>query len=1157
MEDFKNDKDVENKVENILENHRFSEFEQEILEDITLGNNNEDPYKSEFYTKRAKTKIIENRFLLSQDFINLPEVNNILTDIISGYLYNHLIPQVLEFKKDLNLTEDIFKSPKLKEYIFNITKNAIYRYEYSFALDLIKNFNTGYDILQSPTIREYFKKNILEAFVRNYHAKYFNQGLLGFIKEVFNWNEDVYINFFTEEIIPNLLPKDILNFSKVKERFGIPDEILQLPQVQKVVKGIIVLYPSFERMKKIKEEFELSEEVFQEIMDEVIMKKIIDRRLESDLITESDTYFLKSIQSSQIKEIAKKQIIKDISDGYIDSALRVKKVVKLPEEIFQSPEVQEAAKAIIMTWLLKFNFIGEIIKLKALLKLPEEMFQSPEVQEAAKKSVSSHVLNRLIDTVLEIKQCFKLSEEIFKEGIKDAIILILNSGQYDNLNKILKIKETLPISNEIFKLPEVVMAFKKCILNCFSTGNNILNMSEYIGKIFNASEDLFELFKFELFEFEEIFLKLISNIDLNFLSLIRNEFPKLFIKIIQSPKIQEMSRQVMLQELLSLDDINNAVKIKELFNLSVQDLQPLLSNGIKNKIEIIEEVIPGFEQKIFSSLEILASVLQFSFEDIQLLIKNPTLFISFEENPSMAIKLLIQYPKFSESPKENIDTILEIKRNITEYHPDIDSNSHEFRLLVQEQLKLYRRNMDILSQMKEGGVNIDQWLNYSEETLFELGGEEASYAELIKLPSERIQKIIQRYEEEVKAELSKYKKELLDKKISLIDISEIEQKIMQMDKLVQEAKSVGNEEKAKGIQRGIEGLKKQLENPKQIPAWLKIMSDVDTVSKLFSRAVEINTQIANFDIEIKSLTQNPSKESQKKMFDNKKKIKELSKEFISLLDTTSTRMDLLLVSIGNSLSQTLGEDISKKIISSLNIKLSEDQEHFNSDKGVLKDILKINDSDNDVRGTLLKIKVWDRNPDIDLYMGNYSDCCVRIDSEYHGSESPISDYITDLGMQIVSVYDEKTGKPFAAAWCFVGVDNQGNKAFVVDNIEAVGPYMQYSHDITEKLKTYIEKYAKASGLEIISQGPYNNDMVVTTNLEEKYTKLGGYNKENGYYLEAEPDDEFDDEPDDEFDDENEDEVTEEESEEQRLINEYTRTQENIVSLEEAFNRNYD
>lgn len=151
----------------------------------------------------------------------------------------------------------------------------------------------------------------------------------------------------------------------------------------------------------------------------------------------------------------------------------------------------------------------------------------------------------------------------------------------------------------------------------------------------------------------------------------------------------------------------------------------------------------------------------------------------------------------------------------------------------------------------------------------------------------------------------------------------------------------------------------------------------------------------------------------------------------------------------------------------------------------------------------MKISLWSRNPDKDLYLGNYTNCCIRIDSEHLGSECAIADYATDLGMQIVAIYDEKKKIPAVVGWCWVGYDNDDNVALVIDNIEGNTEYTsQYKQQFEERLKRYIEEYAKQSGIQRVVQGPHNNDLTIAS-MDSKYFKLGGYNRASGYYLEGE------------------------------------------------------
>jgi hypothetical protein len=157
----------------------------------------------------------------------------------------------------------------------------------------------------------------------------------------------------------------------------------------------------------------------------------------------------------------------------------------------------------------------------------------------------------------------------------------------------------------------------------------------------------------------------------------------------------------------------------------------------------------------------------------------------------------------------------------------------------------------------------------------------------------------------------------------------------------------------------------------------------------------------------------------------------------------------------------------------------------------------------------MSVKLWSRNPDMDLYQGNYSPCCVSIEGSMHGKSSPIADYNTDLGIQVVNIYDEAKKIPVVAAWSWVGKDHDGRPALVVDNIEANTDYSSHAPDIlSDQLFAYLQKYAEASNLDRIVLGTVNNDLPKQSRSKEfpkvksKYKKLGGTNDEN-YYLEAE------------------------------------------------------
>lgn len=182
----------------------------------------------------------------------------------------------------------------------------------------------------------------------------------------------------------------------------------------------------------------------------------------------------------------------------------------------------------------------------------------------------------------------------------------------------------------------------------------------------------------------------------------------------------------------------------------------------------------------------------------------------------------------------------------------------------------------------------------------------------------------------------------------------------------------------------------------------------------------------------------------------------------------------------------------------------------------------------------MKISISSRSVE-DLYLGNYCPCCICINSEYHGAESPIADYVTDIGMQNIVVYDEKKNIPILTCWTFIGEnDSDGEPILVIDNIEANTDYTtSYPDKLKEVISQFIDDYAKAINITKIIQGPSNNDLIVFP-LDTVNRKLGSnYNRSDGYFLEAERGDQNEEDEelnnDDELDEDNDEFIDETEN----------------------------
>ena len=98
---------------------------------------------------------------------------------------------------------------------------------------------------------------------------------------------------------------------------------------------------------------------------------------------------------------------------------------------------------------------------------------------------------------------------------------------------------------------------------------------------------------------------------------------------------------------------------------------------------------------------------------------------------------------------------------------------------MQEKLKKYEDNPEILAEIKKSGVNLDQWLNYQDTRYFSLesGISNLAFSETVSTPLNRIKETIDSYAHQIKEILKEYKKELSAYQIPVENPQEIEDKI--------------------------------------------------------------------------------------------------------------------------------------------------------------------------------------------------------------------------------------------------------------------------------------------------------------------------------------------------------------------------------------------
>jgi len=481
---------------------------------------------------------------------------------------------------------------------------------------------------------------------------------------------------------------------------------------------------------------------------------------------------------------------------------------------------------------------------------------------------------------------------------------------------------------------------------------------------------------------------------------------------------------------------------------------------------------------------------------------HPFLADALDGNKQYGLKILFQFDKLDKLSRGNIETLYNLKSGVLAEHHGIEEDSPEFRVAMQEKLKDYRRNDEILLSLKKAGIDTEAWLTYDEELRFNLGQETTiPFSEMIVTPIKRIETALNYYDTAVLSALEEFKKELSEKQIPAKDIEAMKKQLADLISQKDDAEQSGNTEKAAGIDIGIKNLESQIAKVKTISVWEKISKGIQSFEVVKNAVFKTYDEIVQLEEELKKVQEGTPVERRKFIASNKAKTEKAKQRLKENMVKLEVRVEDFQKELRPLLTQALTADWADSKVQEIQEQVGENMEHYNSDRTTLANLFA--EREGKMGGKPMRIGLWNRNPDQDLYLGNYTDCCIRIDSAHMGAESTIADYMTDLGMQIVAIYDEKKNIPAAVAWCWIGVNNNDRVAFVVDNIEANTTYSAaFKDQLQKQLKGYIEKYAAKIGLPHIVQGQSNNDLTIAR-MDSAYYKLGGYNRASGYYLEGE------------------------------------------------------
>lgn len=181
-----------------------------------------------------------------------------------------------------------------------------------------------------------------------------------------------------------------------------------------------------------------------------------------------------------------------------------------------------------------------------------------------------------------------------------------------------------------------------------------------------------------------------------------------------------------------------------------------------------------------------------------------------------------------------------------------------------------------------------------------------------------------------------------------------------------------------------------------------------------------------------------------------------------------------------------------------------------------------------------KVRLWKRDPRIDLFQGNHSDCCIAIGGRpavhppgviYKTYPAGIFEYLIDFGIQVAQVENSKGGI-IGQCWLFVGINEENIPFLIADSFDlneryrglSTGHQRKINQAIRSCMFDFLEQYAGAVGLKKIYLGNLgsaleNGDIYSIGNavetddlsgklLKKPIEKLGGYWLNQPYFLES-------------------------------------------------------
>ncbi len=131
----------------------------------------------------------------------------------------------------------------------------------------------------------------------------------------------------------------------------------------------------------------------------------------------------------------------------------------------------------------------------------------------------------------------------------------------------------------------------------------------------------------------------------------------------------------------------------------------------------------------------------------------------------------------------------------------------------------------------------------------------------------------------------------------------------------------------------------------------------------------------------------------------------------------------------------------------------------------------------------LKVKMWSRNPEKDLFEGHYSTCCLKLGDNNNGANNGASMpvYLLHSAINMIELVDNKNGEVIGNAVTYMAKDDENNPIMVIDNVEINNSRkgnqdynMQFREEITLYCKKLLKKMSPDKNIKIVLGVRYND-----------------------------------------------------------------------------------